>query len=260
MADGTVGARRPRRGPRPRARPRIAAGLEDGPRDLDPPRAGHRADHGAAARPPVRTGRPADGAGAGAGAGVGGWSAARLRGRRRGRGSAGRAVVPRRHRQAPADVRRDLRGLRDSTGSTSSGGTCSAAASACIRPCGRCSPGSSATRCSAASRRMRRSAASPARPRPSCAPRPSSRWPSRCGCRIPWSTLSLLQLLPLALVQRAASAAALAAVPGADPNTRLTPINWVGVAFGVMLLLLTALAATLPPALASRRRPSRRRR
>jgi hypothetical protein len=63
----------------------------------------------------------------------------------------------------------------------------------------------------------------------------------------PWSTLSLLQLLPLALVQRAASAAALAAVPGADPNTRLTPINWLGVAFGVMLLLLTALAATLPP-------------
>jgi hypothetical protein len=63
----------------------------------------------------------------------------------------------------------------------------------------------------------------------------------------PWSTLSLLQLLPLALIQRAASAAALAAVPGADPNTRLTPINWVGIAFGVMILLLTALAATLPP-------------
>jgi hypothetical protein len=63
----------------------------------------------------------------------------------------------------------------------------------------------------------------------------------------PWSTLSLLQLLPLALIQRAASAAALAAAPGADPNTRLTPINWVGIAFGVMILLLTALAATLPP-------------
>jgi len=39
----------------------------------------------------------------------------------------------------------------------------------------------------------------------------------------------------------------LAAVPGADPNTRLTPINWVGIALGVMILLLTALAATLPP-------------
>jgi hypothetical protein len=63
----------------------------------------------------------------------------------------------------------------------------------------------------------------------------------------PWSTLSLLQLLPLALIQRAASAAALAAVPGADPNTRLTPINWLGVAFGVMILVLTAAAAMLPP-------------
>ena len=87
-----------------------------------------------------------------------------------------------------------------------------------------------------------------------------ARAPSAIGCAVafialaitvrlpdPWSTLSLLQLLPLALVQRAASAAALAAVPGADPNTRLTPINWVGIAFGVMILLLTALAATLPP-------------
>jgi hypothetical protein len=87
-----------------------------------------------------------------------------------------------------------------------------------------------------------------------------ARAPSAVGCAVafialaitvrlpdPWSTLSLLQLLPLALVQRAASAAALAAVPGADPNTRLTPINWVGIAFGVMILLLTAMAATLPP-------------
>jgi hypothetical protein len=63
----------------------------------------------------------------------------------------------------------------------------------------------------------------------------------------PWSTLSLLQLLPLALVQRAASAAALAAVPGADPNTRLTPMNWVGIALGVMLLVLASMAATVPP-------------
>jgi hypothetical protein len=63
----------------------------------------------------------------------------------------------------------------------------------------------------------------------------------------PWSTLALLQLLPLAMVQRTASAAALAAVPGADPNTRLTPINWVGVAFGVVILVLTAVAATFPP-------------
>ena len=63
----------------------------------------------------------------------------------------------------------------------------------------------------------------------------------------PWSTLSLLQLLPLALVQRAASAAALAAVPGRRSNTRLTPMNWLGVAFGVMILVLTAAAAMLPP-------------
>ena len=58
--------------------------------------------------------------------------------------------------------------------------------------------------------------------------------------------LSLLQLLPLALVQRAASAAALAAVPGADPNTRLTPINWLVIALGVMILL-AALQATPTP-------------
>src|SRR5215203_4005888 len=57
-----------------------------------------------------------------------------------------------------------------------------------------------------------------------------ARAPSAVGCAVafillavtvklpdPWSTLSLLQLLPLAMVQRAASAAALAAVPGADP-------------------------------------------
>jgi len=93
--------------------------------------------------------------------------------------------------------------------------------------------------------------------------------PSAVGCAVafialaitvklpdPWSTLSLLQLLPLALVQRAASAAALAAVPGADPNTRLTPINWVGIAFGVMILLLTAMAATLPPPAPSKAAPT----
>jgi len=57
-------------------------------------------------------------------------------------------------------------------------------------------------------------------------------------------------------VQRAASAAALAAVPGADPNTRLTPINWVGIAFGVMILLLTAMAATLPPPAPSKVAPT----
>ena len=50
----------------------------------------------------------------------------------------------------------------------------------------------------------------------------------------------------MALVQRAASAAALAAVPGADPNTRLTPINWLVIALGVMILL-AALQTTPTP-------------
>jgi len=63
----------------------------------------------------------------------------------------------------------------------------------------------------------------------------------------PWSSLSLLSLVPLLLVQRAASAAALAAVPTADPNTRLTPINWVGVVFGVLLLVMMVIGLTLAP-------------
>ena len=84
--------------------------------------------------------------------------------------------------------------------------------------------------------------------------------PSAVGCAVafvalsstwslpdPWSSLSLLSLLPLALVQRTASAAALAAEPAADPNTRLTPINWLGVAFGVLVLVLTVIGATLAP-------------
>ena len=50
------------------------------------------------------------------------------------------------------------------------------------------------------------------------------------------------------MVQRAASAAALAAVPTADPNTRLTPVNWVGVVFGVSLLVMAVFAETLAPA------------
>ncbi len=86
------------------------------------------------------------------------------------------------------------------------------------------------------------------------------RVPSAIGCAVafillsvavrlpaPWSSLSLLSLLPLALVQRAASAAALAAVPTADPNTRLTPINWFGVVVGVLLLVMAVLAETLGP-------------
>ncbi len=63
----------------------------------------------------------------------------------------------------------------------------------------------------------------------------------------PWSFLSLLSLVPLALVQRAASAVALAAVPTADPNTRLTPINWLGVTVGGLVVLLNLLGALLGP-------------
>ncbi|MEO5820785.1 MAG: DUF4339 domain-containing protein [Vicinamibacteraceae bacterium] len=86
------------------------------------------------------------------------------------------------------------------------------------------------------------------------------RVPSAIGCAVafillsisvqlpaPWSSLSLLSLVPLAMMQRAASAAALAAVPTADPNIHLTPINWLGVAFGVVLLGLVVLVETLAP-------------
>jgi hypothetical protein len=85
--------------------------------------------------------------------------------------------------------------------------------------------------------------------------------PSAVGCAVafvllsmtwrlpaPWSSISLLSLLPLAMVQRAASAAARAAVPTADPNTRLTPVNWLGVVFGVSLLVMAVFAETLAPA------------
>jgi hypothetical protein len=65
----------------------------------------------------------------------------------------------------------------------------------------------------------------------------------------PWSFLSLLSLVPLVLVQRAASAVALAAVPTADPNTRLTPINWFGIAgLWLLVMLVGALLGPVPPA------------
>ena len=257
MADGTVGARRPRRGPRPRARPGIRAGLEDGPRDLDPPGARPRTDDGGRRAPagPRRHCRPdlASGPTPGPVAASAGGAAAPLAAPWFRVGTAKlllmcvvtfglyeiywfyqqwRHVQRRGERVHPAPahaVRRPLllRAVPPRLG------------------------------------RTRRSAASP-------------RAPSAIGCAVvdpPWlpsrwritvaaaatrgRPLSLLQLLPLALVQRAASAAALAAVPGADPNTRLTPINWVGIAFGVMILLLTALASD---ASRRRRRPSRLRR
>jgi hypothetical protein len=84
--------------------------------------------------------------------------------------------------------------------------------------------------------------------------------PSALGCAVafvllsvtsqlpaPWSSLSLLSLLPLAIVQRTASAAALAAEPSADPNVNLTPINWIGVGVGVLLLVLTVMRAAVVP-------------
>jgi hypothetical protein len=36
-------------------------------------------------------------------------------------------------------------------------------------------------------------------------------------------------------------------VPTADPNTRLTPINWVGVVFGVLILVMMVIGLTLAP-------------
>ena len=62
----------------------------------------------------------------------------------------------------------------------------------------------------------------------------------------PWRLVSLLQLGPLVMVQRAASAAALAETPAADPNTRLTPINWFGVGLFSVIILLAVLGALLP--------------
>jgi uncharacterized membrane protein len=63
----------------------------------------------------------------------------------------------------------------------------------------------------------------------------------------PWGLASLLSLGPLVIVQRAASAAVLSETPAADPNTRLTPINWVGVGGFSVLILLAILGALLPP-------------
>jgi hypothetical protein len=45
-------------------------------------------------------------------------------------------------------------------------------------------------------------------------------------------------VLPLITIQRAAQALALEAVPHADPNTRLTGLNWVGVVLGGLLILI----------------------
>lgn len=62
---------------------------------------------------------------------------------------------------------------------------------------------------------------------------------------LPFALLTLLSVLPLAAVQRVASAAAERDFPGSDPNRRLTAANWVGVALGGALLSLIGYATFL---------------
>jgi hypothetical protein len=64
----------------------------------------------------------------------------------------------------------------------------------------------------------------------------------------PWKYFALLQLLPLVAAQRTASAVALAEVPTADPNTRLSPLNWLAVAFTGLIVFLALLGLALGPA------------
>jgi hypothetical protein len=64
---------------------------------------------------------------------------------------------------------------------------------------------------------------------------------------LPWGLVSLLSLGPLVIVQRAASATVLAETPAADPNDRLTPINWVGVGLFGVVILLGILGTLFPP-------------
>jgi hypothetical protein len=64
---------------------------------------------------------------------------------------------------------------------------------------------------------------------------------------LPWGLVSLFSLAPLVIVQRTASATALAVTPAADPNERLTPINWVGVGLFGILILLGILGTIFPP-------------
>jgi len=59
----------------------------------------------------------------------------------------------------------------------------------------------------------------------------------------PLDLISLLSVLPLTAVQRVANAVARRDFPQADPNSRLTPANWIGVALGGALLILVAYGA-----------------
>ena len=210
MADGAADGRRRRRGPRPRPRPGSVLVWKEGPRGVDPPRARRRADGGG--RPAAAPARPAARPGGDAGLGRG-TRPRRPPAARRRRGS---ASAP----QVPADVRGDLRALRDLLVLPA------VAARAAARRVG--APGAADAvrrllllRAVPARRpRTRPRAASPGAVGASAAPWPSSLLSVTSQLPAPWSSLSLLSLLPLAVVQRAASAAALAAVPTADPNTR----------------------------------------
>lgn len=62
----------------------------------------------------------------------------------------------------------------------------------------------------------------------------------------PWWLITFASILPLVPFQRAASAIALHAAPGTDPNTSFSGLNWVGIVVGGLFLLL-ALAGTMVP-------------
>jgi hypothetical protein len=54
----------------------------------------------------------------------------------------------------------------------------------------------------------------------------------------PWWLLTFASVLPLVPIQRAASAIALHAAPGTDPNTTFSGLNWVGIVVGGLFLFL----------------------
>ncbi len=68
----------------------------------------------------------------------------------------------------------------------------------------------------------------------------------------PYSMLTFLSVLPVATTARLASAAVLHRDPGAERNSRLTSVNWVGVAIGGPLLVLFVVAGIYQDALVNR--------
>ena len=62
--------------------------------------------------------------------------------------------------------------------------------------------------------------------------------------------MNAIDLIPVDFIPQAVQLAGgdhFRAVPTADPNTRLTPINWFGVFVGVLLLVMAVMAETLAP-------------